>query len=64
MDVVYLTRAGYMKIMKDLEGAKSERLKIAKQLTAALRRPGFLKGDLVKAVEELARKLENGDEIK
>lgn len=51
MEAVYLTRAGYMKIMKELEDAKSERLKIAKAIEEAR-----LQGDISENAEYDAAK--------
>lgn len=50
-DVVYLTRAGYHKLMKELESLRSERLKIAKAIEEAR-----LQGDISENAEYDAAK--------
>jgi transcription elongation factor GreA len=50
-DVVYLTRAGYYKLIKELETLKSERLKIAKAIEEAR-----LQGDISENAEYDAAK--------
>ncbi len=50
-DVVYLTRAGYQKLMKELEGLKSDRLKISKAIEEAR-----LQGDISENAEYDAAK--------
>ena len=51
MDAVYLTRAGYMKIMKELDTAKSDRVKISRAIEEAR-----LQGDISENAEYDAAK--------
>jgi len=51
MDAVYLTRAGYMKIMKELDTAKADRVKISRAIEEAR-----LQGDISENAEYDAAK--------
>lgn len=51
------------KLAKEKSDREKERLALARVLENALQNPGFLKGDLVKNVAEIVRKLKAGEKI-